>query len=171
MPNLNDIERKVNDLIEDESLPSEFRSAYTDIEKASLITTNVEIVKLRIILSTFWGKLPNKVVFKPIRARAKDLANELMLRTLEERREQITARNDAFNTLINELNIQINKGNADANRLEKIKGYIDKATATVEAVKQLINELTATNATTKSNLKALISILDDLSSIFKPDET
>ncbi len=171
MPNLDQIEQKVNNLIEDESLSSEFRDAFKDIEEAGKITTNTEIARLRNILSNFRGKLPNKVVLKPTRAKAKDLADELMLNTLKQRLDRIEARNEALTNLTDELNVQIAKGNSDANRLKEIKSFVDKATETVNVVKNLIDQLTATDATIKSNLKALIDALDGLSRIFKPSET
>lgn len=171
MPNLDQIEQTVNNLIEDESLNSEFRDAMDDIEEAGKTTPNAEIARLRNILSNFRGKIPNKVALKPTRARAKVLADELMLNTLKERLDRIEARNEALGNLIVELNVQIAKGNADANRLKEIKSFVDKATATVNVVKSLIDQLTATNATVKSNLKALVDALDALSKIFKPNET
>ena len=76
-----------------------------------------------------------------------------------------------MDNLTTELNVQIAKGNADANRLSNIKKIVDKATETVNVVKNLIDQLTVTDATIKSNLKALIDALDGLSRIFKPSET
>jgi len=170
MPNLDQIEAKVNALDKDESTPFEFRDVYKDIEDAGKTTKNTEIDRLRDILSDFRGKLPNKVILKPIRVKARDLANELMLSTLAERVDRINTRNETLNNLNAKLDVQIAKGNADAAFLTQIKEAINKATATVNEIKNLIDKLTATDATAISNIDSLINALANISSIFEPDD-
>ena len=167
MANLDNLEQDVDRLDESESTPFEFRDVYRDIEAAARTTDNSEINRIREILSTFRNKLPNKTILKPIRSGAQDLADTLMLATLTARIQRINDRNQALSNLNSALDVQIQKGNADANLLTDIKDKINKATETVNAIKTLINQLTATDATTKSSLAALVDTVDSISSIFE----
>ena len=91
-----------------------------------------------------------------------------MLDTVSERLKRINARNEALSTLTTALQTQIAKANSDANLLKQIKDAVDKATKTVEEVKALINQLSATDSSVKEKLRALIERLGNLSTIFQP---
>ena len=167
MPALDQLAQEVANLSKTESDDFSFIDALDHIEDAAK-TTNAEIDTLRNILDRFRSKLPNRETLDAARVRAKDLADAIMLNTLAERLERIKARNDALANLVAILQTQIAKANADANRLKQIKEAVDKATKTVEEVKSLINQLTATDSSVKEKLTALIEGLGDISSIFSP---
>ena len=84
---------------------------------------------------------------------------------------KINDRNDALAALTGKLKIEIDKGNHDANLLVRIKDAVDKANQTVTEVKALVDQLTNTDASTKSKIKALIDTLGNISSIFSPQDT
>jgi hypothetical protein len=168
MPNLDDLEQKVSELAGDGSPAFEFRSAFKDIEEAGKIATDAQIVRLTGILSDFRGKLPDLLALNQIRARAQDLADTLMLATLEERVRRINARNEALATLTSELQTQIDKANSDANLLVRIKEGVEKTTKTVNEAKALVDQMTATDTDTKIKLKNLIEGLGRISSILQP---
>ena len=70
------------------------------------------------------------------------------------------------------LQNEIDKLNADASLLRRIKEAVEKATATIEAeIKNLVDQLTATSATTKSRIKSLIEAVGNISNIIFPNET
>lgn len=171
MANLDVLEQKVAGLISDESNDFEFRDVFLDVEAAVESTLNGDRDRLQDILSSFRGKLPNRINLKPIRARAKDLADTLTINDLQERIASIQSRNDLLGRLTSELKTQIDKANNDATLLQRIKDGVDKATKTVTEIKSLINQLTATDASTKDKLNALVTELDNISSIFKPQTT
>jgi septation ring formation regulator EzrA len=170
MANLDRIEEEVAGLIRDESTDFEFRDVFNDIEEAGKTATNAEIARLRNILSSFRGKIPNLISLKPIKVRAKDLADTLMLATLAERIARINARNDLLTRLTGELRTQINKANSDATLLTRIKEGVDKASKTITEVNALIDQLEASDTSTKDRLKALIRALENVSSIFAPQD-
>lgn len=170
MANLDQLEQEVADLVRNESADFEFKDVYRHIEDAAETATNAEIDRLRDILSSFRGKLPNMITLKPTRVRAKDLAATLMLSTLEDRIGRIRARNDVLTDLTGELKTQITKANNDAGLLKRIKEAVEKANKTVDAVKDLVDQLTDTDANTRSRIKALIDSLSEISSIFTPQE-
>ena len=165
MADLDKLEQDVAQLDEDLSTIFEFRDVYLDIETAGKNTNNDEINKLRGILSGYRNKLPNKVALNPIRSRATDLADALMLATLTERIKRINDRNQALTNLNGALDVQIQKGNADAAKLQDIKDEINKAATTVTVIRNMINALS--NATPKESLIALVNALDAISSIFE----
>lgn len=169
MPDLDDLAQEVASLSKVESNDFEFMDALDHIEEAGT-TTNAEIDTLRNILDRFRLKLPNRETLDSVRTKAKDLAEALMLATLTKRIARINARNEAMSNLTSALQTQINKANSDANLLKQIKDAVDKATKTVTEVNALVDQLTATNATTKDKLKALIETLASISSIFTPQD-
>ena len=168
MPNLDELEQEVAALIRDESTDFEFRDVFRNIEAAGKTADNAEIDRLRDILRDFRTKIPNLISLKPTKVKAKDLADTLMLSTLQARIARINARNETLTSLTTELKTQIDKANSDANLLNQIKEAVDKATKTVTEVKSLVNQLTVTDASTKDILKALIERLSNISSIFNP---
>ena len=171
MANLDPLKLEVAGLVRDESTPFEFRDAFKHIEEAAKTTTDDHVGELTTILSSFRGKISNLIILKPIRARAKDLADSLMLGSLEIRLAKINARNEALSKLTSELKVQIEKANSDANLLKEIKDGVDKATKTVEEAKSLVDQLTASDVSIKDKLKALIESLGKISSILHPQDT
>jgi len=167
MPDLNSLEQEVAALKKQESNDFDFMDALDHIEEASKVT-DADIDRLRTILNSFRLKLPNRETLNADRIRAKDLADSLMLATLAERIARINARNETLGKLTVELQTQIDKANNDANLLKQIKDAVDKATKTVTEAKTLVDHLTATDASTKDKLKALIDSLGNISNIFKP---
>jgi methyl-accepting chemotaxis protein len=167
MPDLNSLEQEVAALKKQESNDFDFMDALDHIEEASKVT-DADIDRLRTILNSFRLKLPNRETLSADRVRAKDLADSLMLATLAERIARINARNETLGKLTVELQTQIDKANSDANLLKQIKDAVDKATKTVTEAKTLVDHLTATDASTKDKLKALIESLGNISNIFKP---
>ena len=171
MPNLDQLEQEVDGLDPLASSIFRFNDAFGHIEEASRTTSDADVARLRVILDTFRGKLPDLPTYNRLRANAKDLADNLMLATLADRIARINARNEALAKLTGELQTQIDKANSDANLLKQIKDGVDKVTKTVKEAKDLVDKLTATNASTKDKLKALIDGLANISSIFKPQGT
>lgn len=170
MPNLDELDQKVSELVRDESPAFEFRFAFKDIEEATKTGTNAQVPQLTAILSSFRARVPSLIILKPIRARAKDLADTLMLSSLEERISRINARNEALASLTGKLEVQIDKANSDAGLLARIKDGVEKATKTINELRALVDELNATDASTKDQLLALIESLGNISSIFEPEE-
>jgi hypothetical protein len=166
MANLNSLTQEVAALSGVESDDFAFIDVLDHIEEAG--TTNVDIDRLRNIHNSYRQKLPNRETLDSVRVRARDLAETLMLTTVSERIERIRARNDALSTLTSALETQIDKANSDAGLLKQIKDAVDRATKTVNEVKALINQLTATDASVRDRLTALVESLGNLSTIFAP---
>jgi len=167
MPDLNKLAQEVAGLSKTVSNDFDFMDALDHIEEAGK-TTNEEIGTLRNILNTFRLKLPDRETLNPDRVRAKDLAETLMLATLEQRIDRINVRNEVLTSLTNALQTEIDKANNDANRLKQIKEAVDKATKTVGEIKALFDQLTAIDLPTKDKLNALIERLANISTIFTP---
>ena len=167
MANLIKLAQEVAALSKSLSNDFEFTDALEHIEDA-VATTDDDIDDLRDILDDFRLRLPNRETLLLQRVRARDLAEALMLDTVSERLKRINARNEALSTLTSALQTQIAKANSDANLLKQIKDAVDKATTTVEEVKALINQLSATDSSVKEKLRALIERLGNLSTIFQP---
>lgn len=167
MANLIKLAKEVAALSKSLSNDFEFMDALEHIEDA-VATTDDDIADLRDILDDFRLKLPNRETLLLQRVRARDLAEALMLDTVSQRLKRINARNEALSTLTSALQTQIAKANSDANLLKQIKDAVDKATKTVEEVKALINQLSATDVSVKEKLRALIERLGNLSTIFQP---
>jgi methyl-accepting chemotaxis protein len=144
-----------------------FRDTLGDIQEAS--KTDVDTEALSQIVSRFRGKIPNQIDFKRISADARDVAMDLGFADLETRLAHISARNDVLSQLTSELDTQVAKANSDATLLTRIKDGVDKATKTVDELKSLVSQLTATDATTKSRIASLLESLGNLSSILHPE--
>ena len=167
MADLNALAQEVAALNKNQSDDFAFIDALDHIEEAG-DTPDSEISTLRDIVSRYRSKFPNRETLDLQRVRAKDLADALMRATVAQRIARIRARNDALSTLTSELETQIEQANGDAGRLQQIKDAVDRATKTVNEVKNLINQLTATDASVKSRLTALVDSLGTVSSIFQP---
>jgi len=83
MPSLEEIEAEVDSLDRLTSNIFRFRDAFAKIETAS--QTETDTARLRNILILFRDKIPDLVAFKRLRADAKDLAEILMLNSLQNR--------------------------------------------------------------------------------------
>lgn len=168
MPDLNQLTQEVASLSKAGSDDFAFMDALDHIEESGRTTDDDEIGTLRDILDQFRSKLPNRETLDAGRVRAKDLADALMLTTLTQRLDRIKGRNDALLNLTATLQTQIAKANGDAGLLTQIKDAVDKATKTVEEVKTLVGQLTATDTPIKEKLMALIDGLANVSTIFSP---
>ena len=169
MANLLKLAQEVAALSKTLSNDFEFSDALEHIEDAVATTDDSDVGDLRDILDDFRrSKLPGRETLHLQRVRARDLAEALMLDSVSERLQRINARNEALSTLTSALQTQIAKANSDANLLKQIKDAVDKATKTVEEVKALINQLSATDSSVKEKLRALIERLGNLSTIFQP---
>jgi septation ring formation regulator EzrA len=166
MADLNALAQEVAALNRMESDDFAFMDALDHIEEAG--TTDADVDRLRNILNSYRLKLPNRETLDGPRVRAKDLAETLMLTTLSERIDRIRARNDVLSSLTDALETQIERANSDAGRLRQIKDAVDRATKTVNEVKALINQLTATDASVRDRLTALVDSLGSISTIFVP---
>lgn len=170
MADLDQLEQEVGGLSQLGSSIFSFTNAYNHIEEAARGTANDDADRLRDILDDFRAKIPDLLTYNRLRKDARDLADNMMLASLAERIARISARNEALSSLTGELKTQIAKANGDATLLTRIKDGVDKATKTVGEMKGLVDQLTATDATAKSRLKALIERLANVSSIFKPQD-
>jgi hypothetical protein len=170
MMNLDQLENEVEALDQDTSTIFEFRKTGRDLETAGQTISDANIGRLRNIVDSFRGKLPDLPNFNRIRVDARDLADNLMLTTVAKCIARIGARNEALSKLTTELNVQIAKGNQDAQLFSKIKDGLDKANKTVTEAKTLVDLLTASDSTTKKRLKALIDSLGNVSKIFAPQD-
>ena len=166
MPTLDELAEHVAALNRIESNDFQFADALDEIEETATTAANIDT--LRNVLDRYRSKLPNRNTVDGLRVRAKDLAETLMLATLSQRVARIRARNEALSTLTTALETQIEKANSDAGRLQQIKDAVDRATKTVNEVKALINQLTATDASVKDRLSVLVESLGNISSIFVP---
>jgi|GEM_PF-2192217 len=169
MANLDSLEQEVDGLTPANSI-FRYNTAFTHIADAAKVVSDAEVPRLRDILSTFSQKIPDLPTYQRLDRDAEDLAASLMLGSLEFRIARIDARNKALADLTGGLQTQIDKANSDANLLKQIKDGVDKATSTVNQAKSLIDQLTATDTSTKDKLKALIDALGNISAIFKPNQ-
>jgi hypothetical protein len=170
MADLDSLEQKVDDLNTNASSIFRFRDVFREIESAAKTVTTSERPRLSSILGDYRVKLPDQPTFSRIVRDARDLSEILLLATLDDIIERINSRNRAVTDLTGQLQIEINKGNADAGLLKQIKDAVDKATSTVNQVRTLIGQLTATDATTRSRITALVNAVDEISSIFSSDD-
>jgi uncharacterized phage infection (PIP) family protein YhgE len=169
LPTLEEIEQEVDQLGGPTSTVFKFRDAFKHINAAGQIEAT-DAGKLQDILFQFREKIPDLVAYNRIRADAKDLADQLMLEDVEERIRHIRDRNDTLASLVGKLQTQISKANQDANLLKRIRDAVEKANKTFDEVKALVEQLQATDATTKQQLKALIERIGNIWSIFAPEE-
>lgn len=100
---------------------------------------------------------------------AKKLHEALVLQGIGEVIRAIEARNVALPQLLEKLGWEIEKGNADSALLTKIKEAIEKGTKTIDELKTLVDALTATDATVKTRIRALITAARNISNTFMPD--
>lgn len=127
--------------------------------------------ELKAVLLTFRQKLriANLGDFAKMEIWAKKLHEALVLQGVSEVVQAIAARNVALPELRSRLEEESKKGNADAELLTKITEAIEKGTKTIDELKTLVDALTATDATTKSRIRALITAARNISNTFIPD--
>lgn len=127
--------------------------------------------ELKVILLKFRQKLrvANLGDFAKMEIWAKKLHEALVLQGIGEVIRAIEARNVALPQLLDKLGQEIEKGNADAALLTKIKEAIEKGTKTIDELKTLVDALTATDATVKTRIRALITAARNISNTFMPD--
>ena len=168
MPTLNEIDQKVNQLNNVTGNSFKFREALNDIQVVA--QTSVELAQLRTILSRFRVKIPDLPAFNRVRVDAKDLAETLMLTSVQQRIARIRDRNDLLADLTDSLESEAQKANNDAALLTQIKAAVEKATKTVDEIKGLINDLNVTEGSVKNQLLALVDRIGNISSIFQPQD-
>jgi hypothetical protein len=169
MPTLKEIEAEVDELKDVTANIFTFRKLFTRIEEAS--QTDVDTASLADILEGFRQKIPDLIAFNRIRADARDLDENLMIDDVAARIQRIQDRNELLKELSGQLDAQIEKANNDANLLRQIKSRIDKATATLNEIRSLINQLSATDASTRDQLLTLVQSLGNISSILNPAQS
>lgn len=169
MADLNELNQEVAGLNKTTSNDFQFMDALDHIEEAAKTVADQDIGQLRQIVNSFRLKLPNRETLGLDRIRARDLGSALMLNTLQKRIDRINSRNENLSNLNSRLDDEISKGNSDAARLTTIKTAVEKATKTVDQAKTLVDQLTNTDATTRTRLKALIDALGNVSTIFQPN--
>lgn len=172
MIDFDDLRTEVDKLDQNQSPAIEFRRVFTKLQNAfRQLEATGEMRRLEDIFNDFIDKIPNLSKLKRIKADAKDMAFRLTLATVDQCLESMEARNKALSNLTKKLDEEIAGANADANKLKTIKDMVEKATGLVTTVKQLIDDLNVTGANTKTRLKALVTALDNVSNIFKPQDT
>lgn len=166
MPTLKEIEAEVDELTALTGNIFTFGEVFTHIEEAS--QTDVDRQRLADILSRFRRKIPDLIAFNRLRADARDLDEMLMVEDVAARIQRIRDRNDLLRELTGLLDNQVEKANNDANLLKQIKSGIERATATVKEIRSLINQLNATDVSTRNQLLALVQSLGNISSLLNP---
>jgi methyl-accepting chemotaxis protein len=169
MSDLNALKTKIEGLSKTLSSDTTFRNTYQLIEEACLEPENTNSSTLSNILSIFRDeKLNGRDTLNRIRADVKDLDEKIKLGNVAARISSIEKRNIAIKNLSSKLDEQSKKAVKDANLLKTIKDIIDKTTATVEVINNLIKDLEESDDDAKKILKAFVKALDEGSSIFKP---
>lgn len=169
MPDLNELKTKVEGLSKTMSSDQTFRETYQLIEAASKIPENTHSNELSDIVTIFRDdKLPGRPTLNRTRADAKDLDENLKLDSVAKSISAIDARNAAIRSLDEKLAEQAKKAKKDASLLKTIKDILDKTTATVDVIKNFINDLEESDKPAKDGLKASVDALAKISTIFKP---
>ena len=174
MIDFDDLRTQVDDLSQGGSSSIDFRAVFGDISTASKEitlqspTADEDRVKLGLILKDFIAKNPNLPALKRMFADAVDLAFALGMETVDKCIKRISARNKAIEDLTKKLTEQNQLAEKDANLLTEIKNALDKATKTVTEVKALVAKISDTEIDLKTKLLAFIDALNNVSSIFKP---
>jgi hypothetical protein len=89
------------------------------------------------------------------------LQTDLALTNTAARISRIEGRNNRLRQLAGQLGVEVLIANSDAGRLTRIKAEIDKATATVTAIKQLADGLNSSGSTS-ARFQAVFDSLDKL---------
>lgn len=171
---LSQLEEKINGLNLDDgsSDPFDYFDAYKDFVEVLQDSGNGDEPKLREILETFREKLrdANLEEFNDLKRWARKLDEAFTSKSVGELIQAIRDRNVALPELLDKLGDEIEKGNDDAELLTQIKEAIENGTKTIDELKTLADALTATDATVKSRIRALIAAARNISNTFMPDD-
>ncbi len=174
MIDFDDLRTRVDKLSQGGSSSLDFRAVFGKISRASQEiklqsgTADNDKEQLEIILNDFIGKLPSLPALKRMIADANDLAFALGMETVGKCIERIKARNKALSDLTEKLDEQNELAEKDANLLTQIKNALDKATKTVTEVKALVAKISDSEVDLKTKLLAFIDSLNNISTIFNP---
>lgn len=166
------LEQTINalNLANGNSRRSDYTKAYKSFIEVLQGSNNGDKSRLMDILATFSQKLrdANLIQFAAMEESANNLLAALTSESVGKLIDAIRDRNVALPKLLEKLNVEIEKGNADAALLTKIKEAIEKGTKTLDELKTLVDALTATDADTESRIRALIAAARNISSTFMP---
>lgn len=129
------------------------------IDAALNANTSQERSSLILLLGRFVQKSPTRL--SALDDIAMGLQTDLALTNIQQRIARIEMRNQALKQRAQALGVQIQFATNDAGRLTRIKTEIDKATATVTAIKQLAEGLNS-SASTNARFQAVFDSLDKL---------
>ncbi len=171
MPNLNELEQEVNNL-KTTSSPFAYFEAYDHLIEVLQNSTNGDKSKLQAILKTFRNRLLDidLLHFEDIRENAKALHEALAALSVGQIIQKINERNQALRDLKTRLQHEINKGNAQANVLQRIKNAVEQGTVVIDEINNLVTQLNGSNNGLKDDLEALLKHVGNISNAFMPDE-
>lgn len=119
-------------------------------ERSQLITLITKVVK------------GTGVSLKPLDEIALKLQANLALANLAQRLNELDLRNKELLNLAQQLGVQVVAANRDSGRLIHITNEINKVTATVNTIKDLVSQLNSPNANTVTKIEAVITALEKL---------
>jgi methyl-accepting chemotaxis protein len=166
-----ELRAEVNSL-DDVSSRSDYETAFEHFVEVLRRKPQPDKQTMITILATFINTLSSDIspLLALVKRKASALDQALVSSTVGEIIEGINNRNPAFSRLNTTLQNEIDKGNADANLLKRIKEAVEKATNTIDEINNLVDQLTATNATTTSKIKSLIDAVGNITNIIFPNE-
>jgi len=168
MPTIGELEATIDNLTGDEP-DARFRIVWRDLKAAFLTAkTRAEVERLRTILRRFRNKLPAEGLHA-VKASAKTLDEKLASMALDDIFRNIQIRNRAINDLAAALQTEIDKGNADAELLKKIKDAVENASKAIDEIVEMIDDLTATPSGPVGTFQTLMKTIEDIIKIFNPD--
>lgn len=150
----------LDDLITDE----EWVNALARILDEGVNATPSERGQLITFLTRFVQKTPLRLL--PLNDIALRLQANLTLANLTQRLNELAARNQEIIILATQLGVQIEAANRDAGRLIRITGEINKATASINTIKDLVNQLNNPDANTSARIQAVATALERLNEVF-----
>ena len=174
MIDFNDLRTRVSNLDQAGGSSLSFRAVFGRISRASQEinlqsgTAENDRQELEVILNNFIVKIPPLPALKRMTADANDLAFALGMATVGECIARIRARNKALSDLTEKLDEQNDLAEKDAKLLTQIKDALDDATATITEVKALVAKISDDEADLKTKILAFIETLNNVSTIFKP---
>jgi DNA repair ATPase RecN len=168
---INELEAEVNAL-DDVSSRSEYEDAFEHYVEVLRAEPEPDRMRMIGIIATLRNTLSNdnSPLLNIVRKKSRALDEALVADTIGDIIDGINNRNPALQRLKTKLQDEIDKGNSDAIRLRQIKNAVEKATNTIDEIKNLVDQLAATDATTKSRLKSLIEAAGNISNIILPNE-
>jgi hypothetical protein len=121
------------------------------------------------VLDEFQEKLPTRTSLEPLLQIASDLATVVMINIVNDSIGMINERNQELSLLARRLGVQVKKINSSASLLQNIKTQIDRATSVVKTAKAVAEAAANPDLSKVDKLKAIISSLEGLSTIFDPE--